>query len=252
MLLKFEQDIVAVEPKLGRPAAPRLRGERGRVAAGRARPGRRIEELHQGAAGLRGARLAGRGHRRPPRADGDRLRRTARLVQRRALHHPGQERRTRSTASTTASTPSSPATRSSAKRRARRQRECARPRAAGERRRPAAGADAARGRRGRPRTRRWRRRPRRARATDVRLDTQRNLLIRRILDEMGLRELEELIQRLREMGMPRDAALADRLAERREALFERGRAASSTARCSSTPAETGRQHAREPARPARS
>ena len=61
---------------------------------------------------------------------------------------------------------------------------------------------------------------RRARSTDVRLNTQRNLLTRRILDEMGLRELEELIQRLREMGLPRDAALADRLAERREALFE--------------------------------
>lgn len=60
---------------------------------------------------------------------------------------------------------------------------------------------------------------RRARATDVRLITQRNLLSRRILDEMGLRELEELIQRLREMGLPRDAALADRLAERRETLF---------------------------------
>src|ERR1700722_1460937 len=61
---------------------------------------------------------------------------------------------------------------------------------------------------------------RRARSTDVRLNTQRNLLSRRILDEMGLRELEELIQRLGEMGMPRDEALADRLAERREALFE--------------------------------
>jgi len=61
---------------------------------------------------------------------------------------------------------------------------------------------------------------RRARSTDVRLNTQRNLLSRRILDEMGLRELEELIQRLREMGMPRDEGLADRLAERREALFE--------------------------------
>jgi uncharacterized protein with von Willebrand factor type A (vWA) domain len=60
----------------------------------------------------------------------------------------------------------------------------------------------------------------RARATDVRLNTQRNLFSRRILDEMGLRELEELIQRLREMGLPRDDALADRLAERREALFE--------------------------------
>ncbi|HZZ86922.1 MAG TPA: VWA domain-containing protein [Caulobacteraceae bacterium] len=59
-----------------------------------------------------------------------------------------------------------------------------------------------------------------ARSTDVRLNTQRNLLSRRILDEMGLRELEELIQRLREMGLPRDEALADRLAERREALFE--------------------------------
>jgi len=61
---------------------------------------------------------------------------------------------------------------------------------------------------------------RRARSTDVRLNTQRNLLSRRILDEMGLRELEELIQRLREMGLPRDQALADRLAERREALFD--------------------------------
>jgi len=59
----------------------------------------------------------------------------------------------------------------------------------------------------------------RARATDVRLNTQRNLLSRRMLDNMGLRELEELIQRLREQGLPRDEALADRLAERREALF---------------------------------
>jgi uncharacterized protein len=60
----------------------------------------------------------------------------------------------------------------------------------------------------------------RARATDVRLNTQRNLLARRILDEMGLRELEELIQQLRERGLPRDETLADRLAERREALFQ--------------------------------
>jgi uncharacterized protein with von Willebrand factor type A (vWA) domain len=60
----------------------------------------------------------------------------------------------------------------------------------------------------------------RARSTDVRLNTQRNLLARRILDEMGLRELEELIQRLREGGGPRDEMLADRLAERREALFQ--------------------------------
>ena len=60
----------------------------------------------------------------------------------------------------------------------------------------------------------------RARASDVRLNTQRFLLSRRMLDEMGLRELEELIAALRESGLPRDAGLAERLAERREALFE--------------------------------
>lgn len=60
----------------------------------------------------------------------------------------------------------------------------------------------------------------RARANDIRLNTQRSLLSRRILDEMGLRELEDLINRLREQGLPRDEDLADRLAERREALFE--------------------------------
>ena len=60
----------------------------------------------------------------------------------------------------------------------------------------------------------------RARASDVRLNTQRFLLSRRMLDEMGLRELEELIARMRESGLPRDAGLAERLAERREALFE--------------------------------
>ncbi len=60
----------------------------------------------------------------------------------------------------------------------------------------------------------------RARSTDVRLNTQRNLLSRRILDEMGLRELEELIAALRGSGLPRDEGLAERLAERREALFE--------------------------------
>ena len=59
----------------------------------------------------------------------------------------------------------------------------------------------------------------RARASDIRLNTQRSLLTRRMLDEMGLRELEELINRLRDLGLPRDQALAERLAERREALF---------------------------------
>ncbi|HEX7760724.1 MAG TPA: VWA domain-containing protein [Caulobacteraceae bacterium] len=64
----------------------------------------------------------------------------------------------------------------------------------------------------------------RARARDIRLNTQRSLLTRRTLDEMGLRELEELINRLRGSGLPRDEALADRLAERRAALFvEAGR-----------------------------
>ncbi|HUZ14207.1 MAG TPA: VWA domain-containing protein [Caulobacteraceae bacterium] len=60
----------------------------------------------------------------------------------------------------------------------------------------------------------------RARASDVKLATQRSPLARRILDDMGLRELEELIQALREQGLARDAGLAERLAERREALFE--------------------------------
>ena len=59
----------------------------------------------------------------------------------------------------------------------------------------------------------------RARASDIRLNTQRSLLTRRTLDEMGLRELEDLINRLRGSGLPRDEALADRLAERRAALF---------------------------------
>lgn len=59
----------------------------------------------------------------------------------------------------------------------------------------------------------------RARAKDIRLNTQRSLLTRKTLDEMGLRELEALINQLRGSGQPRDEALAERLAERREALF---------------------------------
>ena len=67
VLLKFEQDIVAVEPKIGELSGPGGRGQRRRVGRpGRARPGDR-RGVHQGAAGLGGARLAGRGHRRPPR-----------------------------------------------------------------------------------------------------------------------------------------------------------------------------------------
>jgi uncharacterized protein with von Willebrand factor type A (vWA) domain len=56
-------------------------------------------------------------------------------------------------------------------------------------------------------------------AADIRLTTQRNLLTRRMLDDMGLRELEAMIQALRAAGGPRDQALAERLAERRAALF---------------------------------
>jgi uncharacterized protein with von Willebrand factor type A (vWA) domain len=56
-------------------------------------------------------------------------------------------------------------------------------------------------------------------AGDIRLTSQRNLLTRRMLDEMGLHELEAMISALRAAGEPRDQALADRLAERRAALF---------------------------------
>lgn len=56
-------------------------------------------------------------------------------------------------------------------------------------------------------------------AGEIRLTSQRNLLTRRMLDDMGLRELEAMIQALRAAGGPRDEALAGRLAERRAALF---------------------------------
>jgi uncharacterized protein with von Willebrand factor type A (vWA) domain len=56
-------------------------------------------------------------------------------------------------------------------------------------------------------------------AADIRLSSQRNLLTRRMLDDMGLRELEAMIQALRRAGGPRDQALAERLAERRADLF---------------------------------
>jgi uncharacterized protein with von Willebrand factor type A (vWA) domain len=53
----------------------------------------------------------------------------------------------------------------------------------------------------------------------IRLGAQRNLLTRRMLDAMGLRELEALINTLRAAGGARDQALAERLGERRAALF---------------------------------
>lgn len=56
-------------------------------------------------------------------------------------------------------------------------------------------------------------------AADIRLTSQRNLLTRRMLDDMGLRDLEAMIQALRAAGGPRDQALAERLADRRGTLF---------------------------------
>jgi uncharacterized protein with von Willebrand factor type A (vWA) domain len=61
-------------------------------------------------------------------------------------------------------------------------------------------------------------------AGDIRLTTQRGLLTRRMLDAMGLRDLEAMIQALRESAGPDDQAMAERLGERRGALFaEAGR-----------------------------
>lgn len=54
-------------------------------------------------------------------------------------------------------------------------------------------------------------------AANIRLSSQRRLLTRRLLDEMGLRGLEALIAQARERG---DQALAERLGRRRAALFE--------------------------------
>lgn len=57
----------------------------------------------------------------------------------------------------------------------------------------------------------------RAGAADIRLSSQRRLLTRRLLDEMGLRGVESLITEAREGG---DGELADRLGQKRAALFE--------------------------------
>ena len=56
---------------------------------------------------------------------------------------------------------------------------------------------------------------------NIRLATQRNLLVRRLLDAMGLRELEAASHRLRESKSDEDQTLADRLAEGRRGLFRR-------------------------------
>jgi hypothetical protein len=54
-------------------------------------------------------------------------------------------------------------------------------------------------------------------AANIRLSSQRRLLTRRLLDEMGLRGLEGLITESREAG---DDALSNRLARKRAALFD--------------------------------
>jgi uncharacterized protein with von Willebrand factor type A (vWA) domain len=63
-----------------------------------------------------------------------------------------------------------------------------------------------------------------ARAGEIQLNAQRGLITRRILDGMGLRQLEARIGSLRDGGVEADRILADRLADRRRSLFvEAGR-----------------------------
>src|ERR1019366_2844455 len=57
----------------------------------------------------------------------------------------------------------------------------------------------------------------RAGASDIRLSSQRNLVTRRMLNEMGLQELDRLIAAAQARG---DTALAERLTRGREALFD--------------------------------
>ncbi|HWE99737.1 MAG TPA: VWA domain-containing protein [Caulobacteraceae bacterium] len=64
----------------------------------------------------------------------------------------------------------------------------------------------------------------RAGASEIRLSSQRSLVTRRMLDDMGLRQLEAAIQDLRAGGGEAEARLAERLAQRRADLFERAQA----------------------------
>lgn len=61
-------------------------------------------------------------------------------------------------------------------------------------------------------------------ASDIRLSSQRSLVTRRLLDDMGLRQLEATIQDLRARGGDAEARMAERLAQRRAELFERAQA----------------------------
>jgi uncharacterized protein with von Willebrand factor type A (vWA) domain len=58
-------------------------------------------------------------------------------------------------------------------------------------------------------------------AGNIRLSTQRNLLVRRILDAMGLRDLEAMTHALRGSEAAEDRRLAERLSEARRGLFQR-------------------------------
>ena len=60
----------------------------------------------------------------------------------------------------------------------------------------------------------------RAGVSEIRLSSQRRLLTRRLLDEMGLRGLERLIAQANESGGPDGRLLAERLAKARQRLFE--------------------------------
>jgi uncharacterized protein with von Willebrand factor type A (vWA) domain len=60
-------------------------------------------------------------------------------------------------------------------------------------------------------------------AANIRYATQRGLMTRRILDQMGLRDLETLIARLKAGGSAPEAALAARLEAGRTYLFEEAR-----------------------------
>ena len=60
-------------------------------------------------------------------------------------------------------------------------------------------------------------------AANIRYATQRGLLTRRMLDQMGLRELEALITSLKQSGDAPSAALAGRLEDGRTYLFDEAR-----------------------------
>ncbi|HEY2662672.1 MAG TPA: VWA domain-containing protein [Caulobacteraceae bacterium] len=60
----------------------------------------------------------------------------------------------------------------------------------------------------------------RAGVAEIRLSSQRRLLTRRMLDEMGLKDLERLIGEAQRADDPQRQALAQKLAQRRQALFD--------------------------------